>query len=274
MNDASSNLSSAPKHVSFSHSVEMIDDSGVDYVDLPPVIIETMNESDSIMSFTELTETSDQYYDEEPTMAALTQSTNFGDRSMSMSDLYTSSDDMIDAQDVPAAVLPVHNQSDLHDPRIDDDDDGPTPAPTSSSSFWMRYLATLAAIGGAVGFIVHWVSSSQDEPVDNEDAIAVVMATTGTMDKGFLIPSVTADGGATYITYVFIRGIKGAFGNRILCFWNILTHCIFGFFIHRRQCGTSPFHGHYRISKCGSILCVGGRCGWGGGGTRGTIGDG
>ena len=196
MNDESSNLSSAPKHVSFSQSVEMIYDSAIEYVDLPPVIIETLNESDSIMSFTELTETSDQYYNENPQI----QHANFGEASMSLSDLYNTSDDPIGAQDIPAPILPTHNRSDSGTP-LDDDEDDPTSEPTPSSSLWMRYIGALATIGGAVGLFAHWFTSKQ-QPTDSDDAIAIAMAGTGSTNKGFLIPSLFADGGSTYIRYV------------------------------------------------------------------------
>lgn len=99
MSDESTHLSSAPKRVSFFHSVQVIDDSAIEYVDLPPVLIETSNEDDSIMSFTELTESSDMY---------------FGEASMSMRDLYNTDDDLIIEQYAPVpAALPSHHQSDL-----------------------------------------------------------------------------------------------------------------------------------------------------------------
>jgi hypothetical protein len=205
MNEEATHLSSAPKHVSFNHSVEMIDDSGVEYVDLPPIIIETLNESDSMMSFTELTETSDQYYDETPQLATLPreqQYSNFGEASMSFSDLYTSDDDYIDTQDVPATVLPAHDQSDGTTPvddDDDDDDDGPPEEPADSSWMWLRFLAAFAAMSGAVGKIMHCFSSRQ-QPADNDDVAAGAMAHTGTAGKGFLIPSLVPDGGVTYIT--------------------------------------------------------------------------
>jgi hypothetical protein len=195
MNDESSNVSSAPKQVSFNESVQMIYDSAIEYVDLPPVIIETLNESDSIMSFTELTESSDQYYNENPHM----QVTNFGETSMSFSDLYNGSDDPIVAQDVPAAVLPPPNRSDSGNPP-DDDDDGPTQESTPSS-FWMRHFGALATIAGAVRLLAHWFTSNQ-LPADSDDTNAIAMAAAGTTNKGFLIPSIFGNGGSTYISYV------------------------------------------------------------------------
>ena len=186
MSDGSTHLSSAPKHVSFSHSVQVIDDSAIEYVDLPPVLIETSYEDDSIMSFTELTESSDMY---------------FGEASMSMKDLYNMDDDLIIEQNAPVpAALPSHHQSDL-DTLLDDDDDDnddSTSEPTSSSSFWLRLFAALTAIGGMVGCIGLWLSRRQEHPVEPEDTVAIATTATGAADKGFLIP--LADGGSAYIT--------------------------------------------------------------------------
>jgi hypothetical protein len=213
-----------PRHVSFHHSVDIIDDdmTGRESVNGPPVLIETLHESDEMMSFTELTETSDPYdyyYETPQPLAGPFYSEplhHFGEQSMSLSDLYNRSDDDIVAEDVPAAVLPpVHNQSDLDTSMDnndddddnddddsdddDDDDDSATNEPDSSGSMWLRLVAALVAISGAVGFVVHWLLSRDKPVIDHDDVIAV---STTVVDKGFMIPM--ADGGTTYITYVFI----------------------------------------------------------------------
>ena len=185
MNEESANLSSAPKHVSFNHSVALIDDSGIEYVEsLPPIINETWNESDSTMSFTELTETSDRYSNGAPQLAALDgqkfiQYSNFGEMSMSLDDFYITGDDNIVEQHVPATALPILSQSGVDTP-VDDDVDGLMTEPDSLASTWLRYLATHAAMGGA-GMIERWFSRRQ---------------------KSAENPSVVAYNGTTDITYV------------------------------------------------------------------------
>ena len=77
MNNDSSNSSTA-KHVLFCELVDVIEDSAFEYVELPPIIYETLDESDSVMSFTALTESSvsDSYYETLPELQAIDRENN------------------------------------------------------------------------------------------------------------------------------------------------------------------------------------------------------
>lgn len=225
MNDESS--SSSAKHVSFSDSVDVIEDSAFEYVELPPIIYESMNESDSVMSFTELTESSisDRYYETQQSLSELhvmdrENYNNFGEKSltsMSFNELYDSYGPLRNSsgsiEEVPAVYVPtVYNHADLNtqsndgnnvvDDNDDDDDDTddhhayPKPGPVS---WLLGAWATLSSLMGVFGMCLNWFGDSK--PVDTDDVVAIThVSAAGVFNKGFFIPSLLTDGGATYVT--------------------------------------------------------------------------
>jgi hypothetical protein len=217
MNDNTESSGSSAKHVSFSQLVEIIDDSAFEYVDLPPIIFEAFGESDSTMSFTELTESSisDRYYEAQETSAnnaASYEQQNycaFGDglpsSALSFNDLHDIEDCINHDEGIrevailspatPAAAPAVYNDADLVS-QIDDDS-----VPKQEASFFYRFMGVMSvfvSFSGAIGMLVNFFCSS-DQP-SHDDVIDIAVAASGTSNKGFMITSVTGDGGTTYVT--------------------------------------------------------------------------
>jgi hypothetical protein len=230
MNDESSR-SSSTKHVSFSALVDVIEDSAFEYVDLPPIIFESFDESDSVMSFTDLTESSisDRYYEAQQSLSEITamekenKYSAFGETSltsMSFNDLYDSSGPMKDSsvslEEASAAVPAVYNQADLDKTQNDsnnaatvagdskndddDDDDEEDKYPKHAGTPWYCcVLGMLSSMMGMIGMCFHCLNS-QLSPTNTDDVAALTHVSAGT-GNGFFLPALAADGGATYITY-------------------------------------------------------------------------
>ena len=223
MNDESS---SSSKHVSFSNSVDVIEDSAFEYVDLPPIIFESLHESDSVMSFTELTESSvsDRFYETQQSLSEIRAMDRedysaFAEkslRSMSFNELFDPYDPMgyssESIEEVPAVVVStIYNYADLDtsqntdgnnagvDETPDDDnndDANQKPGPTS----WLcGVLGVISSLMGVFGICFRWCGGPK--PIDTDDIVALShMSTAGVFNKGFIIPSLLTDGGATYVT--------------------------------------------------------------------------
>ena len=228
MNDESSS-SSAAKHVSFSALVDVIEDSAIEYVDLPPIIFESFDESDPEMSFTELTESSisDRYYETQQSLSEINTTerenhyNNFGDKSltsMSFNDLYDSCGPMknssesleeISAAAAPTVLPTVYNQVDLDsqspendnavavdDAKDNDDDSSLKP---EAAPWYCGIMGILSSMLGMFGICFHCLSTQRT--ADAEDVVALTHV-SATANHGFFIPSLLSDGGAAYITYV------------------------------------------------------------------------
>jgi hypothetical protein len=178
MNDESTTGSSS-KHVSFSALVDVIEDSAFEYVDLPPIIFESFNESDSIMSITDLTETSrsERFYEAQQSLSELngterpTEYYEYGEESltsMSFHDLYDSySPGKHSIKEVPAIVVPtnVYNEADLNttpkndttaatgddDGNDDDDHSDDTNLKQGWTSWFCGAFAMIASVAGMMG---------------------------------------------------------------------------------------------------------------------------
>jgi hypothetical protein len=230
MNDESSSSSTA-KHVSFSALVDVIEDSAFEYVDLPPIIFESFDESDSVMSFTELTESSisDRYYETQQSLSEITaierenQFHSFGDKSltsMSFNDLYDSCGPMKDSseslEEIQAVLPKVYNQADLDSHKnekdtamdVDDnnDDDDDTYPKNEPTPWYCVFFGILSSMSGVLGIFLHCLHClGSQRTADTDDGMALTHMSAAA-NKGFFIPSLIPDGGATYITYV-VRSI-------------------------------------------------------------------
>jgi hypothetical protein len=208
MNDytESSNSTSA-KHVSFSQLVQVIDDSAFEYVDLPPIIYEPFNDSDSVMSITELTEStiSDRYYDTNQFQPGRS-SYDMNVGNISYDEINSEggrSEHRIheeNIKEVPA--VPIHNRDDLAS------DDGLEQQSTNEGG-WISYLfgaLGLVLVGvsivKAIGCLSGMFCSNHNLPADHDDAVAIAVGASTGANKGFILSSFVGDGGSTYITYV------------------------------------------------------------------------
>ena len=228
MNDEST---SSSKHVSFSALVDVIEDSAFEYVELPPIIFESFNESDSIMSITDLTETSrsERFYEAQQSLSELNGTERppeyyeYGEESltsMSFHDLYDSySPGKHSIKEVPAIVVPtnVYNEAELNttqkndttaatgddDGNDDDDHSDDTNLKQGWSSWFCGAFVMITSLAGMMGCLFTSISRFRNSAVDAGDDTAAITHSSIAGTKGFLIPSlITADGGATIITYV------------------------------------------------------------------------
>ncbi len=215
--------SSSSKHVSFSALVDVIEDSAFEYVDLPPIIFESFDESD--ISITDLTETSrsERFYEAQQSLSELngtarpTEFYDYGEESqtsMSFYDFYDSySPTKQSIKEVPAIVVPtnVYNEADLNTTQNndttaaagdDENDSDDTNQKQGRASWFCGAFTMIASLAGMMGCLFNSMSRIRNSAVDGDDTVAIIHSSiAGT--KGFLIPSlITADGGATVITYV------------------------------------------------------------------------
>jgi hypothetical protein len=205
----------------------VIEDSAFEYVDLPPIIFESFDESDSEMSFTDLTESSisDRFYDTQQSLSEINamegenRYSGFGEKSltsMSFNELYESCGPMRDSseslEDMAAFIPAVYNEADLNsqnnntDDRkavdhenYDDDDDDDTCSKPQDAPWYCCLFGMLSSTLGVFGMFLHCLSSQRS--ADTEDVVAATHI-SATANKGFFISSLVPDGGAIYITYV------------------------------------------------------------------------
>lgn len=201
--------SSGARHVSFSDLVFVIGapDNG-EYDEGPPILQEILDESDSTLSFSELSKSeilvdSNEYstigageYDFGDGLQSYS-NLSFDDASASEESMLNDDDGVIreyrDAPLVSAAIASDDEES--HDSVDKPDSGGLTSA--LFSSLW--YISIIASLSGIFACLVSCCCSQPAAPVDQDD-VAAAAGAASSADKGFIVPSFAGDGGTTFIT--------------------------------------------------------------------------
>jgi hypothetical protein len=211
-----SNSSSGARHVSFSELVHIIafdDDNGYEE---PPTLMEILYESDSVLSFSELTKSpssENKYYDCNEYISR-TDDFDYGEGLQSLPNLSyddgSFSEESININEfsdklirevpaVPIRALQVYNEDDLDSSQDDKQPESDGWGSRLFASVW--YISFIASCAGYLGCLSSCFCSGQGAAVDYDDAVGST-AFALNADKSVVFTSFTGDGGATYVTYV------------------------------------------------------------------------